>query len=86
MSVQSPTEHARASAGHTALAVVANYGDEVGAEILRGYVQGFIAAFAAEAGWAEALHVVNTVAAQYLDPEHTAKPRLVIDNQPGRVA
>lgn len=69
---------ARQEAGREALRIYHVYGDDVGGCVIKGKMTAFCFAYAAIAGWEEALHAVNELANAGRVPAQPTKPVLKI--------
>lgn len=65
---------ATANAGHMALAVIEQHGNEMGAVILRGMMMAFVKADAAVSGWSDTMATINNLSR----PEATKRPQLML--------
>ena len=72
-----PTMLARAAASTCALKTVQQHGINTGADILAGYVAGFVDAYAAVVGWPDTIELLNQLSAPHRVPLRGAKPKLV---------
>lgn len=69
---------ARTTAGRAAVVIVHEHTREVGADILRGMMSGFLMACAEVNGWDDTLHIVNELARASRVPASVEKPKLQI--------
>lgn len=70
----------RAVAGHYALRIYATYGQERGADVLRGMIAGVLMAAASVLGWDETRRIVDDLDTRAHLPPPGVKPHLVIVN------
>lgn len=69
---------ARTTAGRAAVVIVAEHSREVGADMLRGMLSGFLMACAEVNGWDDTLHIVNELARTSRAPLKSGPPTLQI--------
>lgn len=69
---------ARTTAGRTAVIIVDEHGAEIGTDMLRGMLGGFLLACSEVIGWDATLHEVNELARASRIPAEPQPPRLSI--------
>lgn len=72
---------ARSCAGHLALALIKDHGQDIGGTVIAGYMQAFVVAHAAVRGWPATDRLLAELSRDYRPHPHKAKPKLFVINK-----